>query len=112
MPRIFRNETMLQIREWVLAGMSSKQIASRLGCKVSTLYTRCSESGISLRAVVPTVIIPPVTDSPATVAHLSTNAMLQLQMKAYENHTTVGDLIGNVLTRVAEDNLFKAVLDD
>ena len=47
--KVFTQDVLAQISRLVDQGLSSQEIAQRIGCKLSSLTVRCSQYGISLR---------------------------------------------------------------
>jgi hypothetical protein len=48
-PRVFTKDVVSRIADWRDQGLSTLEIAERIGCTQGTLRVRCSQFGISLR---------------------------------------------------------------
>ena len=66
--RILTKEVLSGIPELVEQGLDTEAIAARLGCKVSTLKTRCSQARVSLRVPKEVEMVPRVPDGEAAKA--------------------------------------------
>jgi hypothetical protein len=97
------------IRPWRDEGLSPAEIAQKIGCTVGSLRVRCSQLKISLRrgaskreveARDPLLVMV----SPSTIGHLQNRAALKGLSHAR--------LAATLLDRIAQDDLYDAVLDD
>ena len=118
----FTPPTILQIRGWVDQGIAPSEIALKLGCTLGTLRVRCSQFGISLRrpclntrvdGVRPANSPPMVPDPPDQLTVLVPRATLQhLRTQATAKGVSDSEFAAALLEKIAEDDLFAAVLDD
>lgn len=99
-PRIFSSEVLAAIPMWVEMGARPVDIAEALGTTVGSLAARCSQLRISLAAV-----------RPAVSGGLNPFVCAALQRAADQRGRSVPQIITDIVTRVAEDNLFAEVLD-
>jgi hypothetical protein len=96
----------LMIRSWRDQGLSPAQIAQKIGCTVGSLRVRCSQLKISLRR-----------DRNERACNqlllmLAPNTMRHLQTRAALKGLTHSSLAATLLDRIAQDDLYDAVLDD
>src|SRR3974390_2524360 len=120
---ILTKDVMAGIPVLVQQGLNAKAIAARLGCKISTLKVRCSQAQISLRVpkeveVVPLVPAPkPLKQKRSyafalpTTLQLSRVAMARLRQYAEAIGVNEAKLASDLLEKIAQDDLFNAVLD-
>jgi hypothetical protein len=102
---ILTREVMAGIPALVEQGLRRRDIAERLGCKVTTLQVRCSVAGISLRASKRLALDAgvPLTLSRETIASLS--------VRAAADGCSEAQLVSDLLETIARDCLYDAVLD-
>ena len=123
---ILTKDVMARIPVLVQQGLDAEAIAARLGCNVSTLRVRCSQSQISLRVpkevkVVQLVPKPEPPKSPKqkrsyvfalpTTLQLSRVAMSRLRQRAKAIGVNEAELASDLLEMIAQDDLYDAVLD-
>ena len=126
---ILTKEVLATIPQLVNSGLRSQDIATRLGCKVTTLKVRCSQARISLRPpkeakvlrLVPLVPLVPAPKTPKqkrsyafavpTTLQLSRVAMSRLRQRAEATGMTEAELVTTLLEVIARDDLYDAVLD-
>ena len=121
-----------QIQGWVQEGLTPTEIAGRIGCTLGTLRVRCSQLGISLRAVKQTATRSAreclSDDWDSTLAAMRVAALPnprerltllvpRLTLEHVRRHARARDLsdgafIALLLEKIAEDELYQAVLDD
>jgi hypothetical protein len=114
------------IPELVEQGLDAEAIAARLGCKVSTLKTRCSQARVSLRVSKEVEMVPqmPAAKPPKpptqkrcfafampTTLKLSRVAMSRLRQHAEAIGVNEAQLASDLLEAIAQDDLYAAVLD-
>jgi|SRR3954462_5043589 hypothetical protein len=110
MARIFTDEVLARIPELIELGLPVTEVANRLGCNLSSLRVICSRRRISLRKggyrhqINLTMKTEPMT-LPDSIARLLTKAADKLNRKPEQ-------LVSDLLERIANDNLFDAVLDE
>jgi hypothetical protein len=121
--RVYTDEVLASIPEWVKQGMSADEIAAKIGCTPNSLKATCCKKKISLRrdrsqtiSIVP-VAAPepapePVKSRQRPVMRLSQSANFVLHLAAERRCCDVNDLAKDLLETIARDNLFKAVLDE
>jgi hypothetical protein len=128
------------IRSWVDQGLRAEEIALRVGCTLGTLRVRCSQLRISLRStngarvaasqararVRPNsaVINPePIPYRPRSSAEngaferslilsISQATILMLRRRAASKGLSETGLAASLLERIAQDDLYDAVLDE
>jgi hypothetical protein len=96
----------LMIRSWRDQGLSPAQIAKKIGCTEGSLRVRCSQLKISLRRDGSERAYDQV------LLKLSTTTMRHLQTRAALKGQTHSSLAATLLDRIAQDDLYDAVLDD
>jgi hypothetical protein len=113
-PGIFTEETFATIARDIAAGISSTEIAKRLGCTHGTLRVKCSYAKVSLRR---TGVYRfrrgrhrPGTETALTM-ELPPEVVRELKRQSAARGISTGDLAGKLLAVVTADNLFNAVLD-
>jgi hypothetical protein len=121
--RILTKEVLSGIPELVEQGLDTEAIAARLGCKVSTLKTRCSQARVSLRVPKEVEMVPrvPAAKPPTqkrcfafavpTTLKLSRVAMSRLRQHAEAIGVNEAQLASDLLEAIAQDDLYAAVLD-
>ena len=95
------------IRPWREQGLSTADIAEKIGCTVGTLRVRCSKMKISLRRTErerPNSQLLEIDLPPATLQ--------SLRDKAYIQGTHHSLLVAALLEKISQDNLYDAILDD
>lgn len=125
-----------QIKSWVDAGLRTEQIAQKIGCTVGTLRVRCSQLGISLRRA----RINDVANEDKTPASLTAcsyfegqstrgsgeRSAVERQLPVFVPEITVrrlknqaalrgltdAALAATLLEKIAQDDLYDAVLDE
>ena len=107
----------------VQQGLNAEAIAARLGCNVSTLKVRCSQSRVSLRVPKEVKVVPLVPSSKPpkkmrsfafalpTTLQLSKVAMSRLRQHAEAIGVNEAQLARDLLEAIARDDLYAAVLD-
>ena len=90
-------------------GLNAKDIAQKLGCKISTLKVRCSQEKISLR--------PPRSRrgrprSDEQIIRLSRGVVASLRKRAASFGKSEEMLARELLEVIVRDDLYDAVLDD
>jgi hypothetical protein len=117
--RVYTDEVLASIPEWVKQGMSANQIAAKIGCTPNSLKATCCKKKISLRrdrsqtiSIVPVVTAEPVKSRQRPVMKLSPSANFVLHLAAERRCCDVNDLAKDLLETIARDDLFKAVLDE
>jgi hypothetical protein len=103
---ILTREVLARIPAMVASGSTRQAIADALGCKLSTLQVRCSQSGISLRRRK-----RPETESYTNV-RLNRDVVALLRDRAARNGETVHALARRLLETIAREDLYDAVLDE
>jgi hypothetical protein len=116
-----------QIRCWVEQGLSAAEIAQRIGCTLGTLRVKCSQLGISLRlrceSKVDEVYRSNGNRSVERDAELSDSrdrlvlsipqgTMDLLEIRATSKGVSGSKYAATLLEKVAEDDLYEAILDD
>ena len=94
------------IRELVRQGLSNTEIANRMGWTVGTLYVRCSQLKISLRRSSKKVRLKRWPKIP-----LPDDLFEQLRQRAAAMGVSTAELVVDLLTEIARDGLYDAVLD-
>jgi hypothetical protein len=120
----FTPTTIMQVRRWLDEGLSADQIAARIGCTVGTLRVRCSQLGISLRCrkrsyepaqknANGTRGVRKRSSEPRERLILSVRrgTLDQLRTYASSNGVSAIKLAASLLETIAEDDLYKAVLN-
>ena len=123
---VLTKDVMARIPVLVQQGLDAEAIAARLGCNVSTLRVRCSQSQISLRVPkeVKVVQLVPKPEPPKppkqkrsyvfalpTTLQLSRVAMSRLRQRAKAIGVNEAELASDLLEMIAQDDLYDAVLD-
>ena len=121
----FTPTTIVQIPRWLDEGLSADQIAARIGCTVGTLKVKCSKLGISLRCRKPnydrrnenangTRGARKPSSEPRERLNLSVRRGTLDRLRTYASSKGVSaqKLAASLLEKIAEDDLYKAVLDD
>jgi hypothetical protein len=116
-----------QIKLWVNQGLTTNEIAQRVGCTVGTLRVRCSQLGISLRRAknlqgrhreLPWTTSnqgwrPPVGNEEWQLLILIPHTTVRL---LHSRAATIGlsgaTLAAKLLQKIAQDDLYDAVLDE
>jgi hypothetical protein len=129
-----------KIRSWVNQGVRAEEIALRVGCTVGTLRVRCSQLRISLRSnggqrVATSQAWPRVmphssdlnsesipyrprssderdTFERALIVSISEATILMLRSRAASKGLSETGLAASLLERIAQDDLYDAVLDE
>jgi hypothetical protein len=119
-----------QIRSWVEAGLSTNEIAAKVGCTVGTLRVRCSQLGVSLRRGAQSTqknpraqsAVPEVQRRTAAagksvsrerlVLTIPRIALRQLGEHANKKGISSSRFAAILLEKVAQDELYEAVLDE
>jgi hypothetical protein len=111
--RIFTDEVIRAIPDWVAEGASNQEIAEAIGCRsVGSFKMTCSRFGISLdRRRLSSCGAAPHLAMVLRRA-LSGEAWKALQAEARSRRTTPGELAVRLLECVAADGLFQAVADE
>jgi hypothetical protein len=101
-PRI-TDETYAGIPALLEQGMTKTEIAAMFGVKLSTLVVLCSRRGISLRKNGPRKLVLPLSDD-----------LLKSLRKATRSfgRGSVERLVSDLLEKIANDDLYNAVLDE
>jgi hypothetical protein len=125
----FTPTAIIQIQRWLGEGLSADEIAERIGCTVGTLRVRCSQLGISLRCRKQRCS-PAQNDLNGTRhGRASTNGVgsdprgrliLSVrrgtldQLRTYASSKGISGprFAASLLEKIAEDELYEAVLDD
>ena len=94
------------IRELVGNGLSTTEIANRMGWTVGTLYVRCSHLKISLRRSSKKVRLKRWPRIP-----LPDDLFEQLRQRAAAMGVSTAELVVDLLKEIARDGLYEAVLD-
>jgi hypothetical protein len=114
--RKFTPSVASQIGGWVQQGLSAAEIAGKIGCTLGTLRVRCSQFGISLRK--------PSNGQLCQSDRLKTNLNERLMLlvprltlehvrrRARSRQLSESAFIAMLLEKIAEDDLYTAVLDD
>src|SRR5215216_3309112 len=123
--RKFTPSTIVQIPRWLDEGLSADQIAARIGCTVGTLKVKCSKLGISLRCRNPncdradenangTRGARKRSSEPRERLNLSVRSGTPDRLRTYasSNGVSAPRLAAWLLEKIAEDDLYKAVLDE
>jgi hypothetical protein len=119
----FTRTTTIQIQRWLDEGLSANQIAARIGCTVGTLRVKCSQFGISLRwrkrnyhraNTNATRVVRKRSSEPRERLILSVRrgTLDRLRTHASSKGVSASKLAASLLEKIAEDGLYKAVLDD
>ena len=123
-----------RIRTWVEQGLRSREIAQNIGCTVGTLRVRCCQLGISLRKANPNndrganhhTRQTPGSHQPGPATRpakrdvrrgqllilMSPSAVHQLQSRAAVKGLSDSRLAATLLEKIAQDDLYDAVLDE
>jgi hypothetical protein len=106
---MFSTGTLSQIESLVAEGLSAKEIADRIGCKLGTLRVKCSQFRISLRRSVSTK----TKDNCARrlVITLAEETAFDLELHAAKKGMSRTNLAAALLEAIARDNLYNAVID-
>jgi hypothetical protein len=125
----FTPTAIMQIQRWLGEGLSADEIAARIGCTIGTLRVRCSQLGISLRCRKQSSD-PVKNDANATrrsrtsAKHASSDPRGRLilsvrrgtldQLRTYASSKGISGsrFAASLLEKIAEDDLYEAVLDD
>ena len=110
--RKFTPSVVSQIGGWVQQGLSAAEIAGKIGCTLGTLRVPCSQFGISLRK--------PSHGQHCQSDKLTERLMLlvprlsleHVRRQASSRKLSERAFIAMLLEKIAEDDLYKAVLDD
>lgn len=128
----FTTAIVSQIERWVQEGCSAQEIAQKIGCTLGTLRVRCSQFGISLRPAKKIGHSPslqadgengsqlnrrPIRGHAAEardrlVLVLPRGTLERLRKHAKSKGLSDDALIATLLEKIAEDDLYEAVLDD
>jgi hypothetical protein len=118
---------MSQIPDWVQQGLSAEEIAGKIGCTLGTLRVRCSQLGISLRKPsngqqsdrpwesksTATKVATPSSHPDERLALLVPRPTLEhVGRQARSRNLSEVAFIALLLEKIAEDDLYNAVLDD
>jgi hypothetical protein len=98
-----------QIRSLVAQGLSAAEIAQRIGCKLGSLRVKCSQRGISLRQA--SAARSESQFQKRLTISLPENVTLDLQKQADKKGVSEADLVLDLLSAIARDNLYDAVID-
>jgi hypothetical protein len=129
-----------RIKSWVDQGLRAEEIARNIGCTVGTLRVRCSQLGISLRSVngrriaisllQPSGMAASVAINPVSIPNsrrtsgennmferslivpMSPATISLLRRRAAATGLSETGLAASLLERIAEDDLYDAVLDE
>jgi hypothetical protein len=105
-PHLFTPEVLALIPIWVSEGVTTPQIAGRIGCRVSSLYTICCKHRISLqpraRSIDPEFRV---------VLSVTPGCRRRLRLEAAKFDLTADQLAELLLETISNDNLFSAVID-
>jgi hypothetical protein len=129
----FTPEVISAIRRWVDQGVSAAEIAQKIGCTLGTLRVRCSQLGIRLRSrnsSTHAVGHRSVSDTRRTrgarprspeavsrphlrlVISVPRKTLNQLRTRAVSKGVSGPRFAAALLERIAEDDLYEAVLDE
>jgi len=110
-PTKFSPVVLAQITLLVDQGLSPKDIAEKIGCKLGTLRVKCSQHGISLRRR-RSVDGAKRREARAQVVILLTHkAIDSLERIAKRKGTSRTKFVALLLETIARDDLYDAVLD-
>jgi hypothetical protein len=99
-----------QIPTLIKAGISSGEIADRIGCTLGTLRVVCSKAKISLRK---SESDKPDRNHHADIPVALPGAMIAMfQREAGKRGLAVEAFVSMLLKVIAQDNLYEAVLDE
>jgi len=129
-----------KIKSWVNQGLRAEEIARNIGCTVGTLRVRCSQLGISLRNVngrrlaISWAGPREIANSPALnpeavpnrhrlanksngferllIIPMSPATIFLLRRRAASRGLSETGLAASLLERIAQDDLYDAVLDE
>ena len=110
-PTKFSPLVLAQITLLVDRGLSPKDIAEKIGCKLGTLRVRCSQHGISLRRNRKADVAKRREARAQLVILLTQNAIDSLQRMAKRKGTSRARFVALLLETIARDDLYDAVLD-
>ena len=110
--KIFSKLALSQIQDFVRQGVRPAEIAARLGCKIGSLRVRCSEHGISLRSMGEPMTGRRLTPRRRLSVQLPPGIALQLEQRAGTLGMSSNTFASTLLSRIVEDNLFDAVIDE
>jgi hypothetical protein len=114
--KLFTPAVLAWIPRWLAEGLSSAEIAARIGCTIGSLRVRCSHNRISLRrprAARPTRIAPSgAPGMPRLSVALPDSILSIIEARASQRGETGRTLAAALLAKIAEDDLFAAVLDE
>jgi hypothetical protein len=103
MKRFYTDDVMATVRRMLEDGASNQQIADEIGTTARALGARLHQLGITRKA-------PPRTQS--VFARVTVETVSTFQAVASARKMKKHRLICSILEKVAQDNLFTAVLDD
>jgi hypothetical protein len=124
----FTPTTIVQIQRWLDEGLNAEQIAETIGCTIGTLRVRCSQLGISLRSRKRREL--PRKDAKGTgrarvranevgadprerlIVSVRRGTLDQLRTHASSKGISGSRFAASLLKKIAEDDLYEAVLDD
>jgi hypothetical protein len=125
----FTPTIIIQIQRWLDKGLSADEIAERIGCTVGTLRVTCSQLGISLRRRKQSC--GPAKDDRngtrrvrASTQHVGSGPRARLilsvrrgtldRLRTYASSKGISasNFAASLLEKIAEDDLYEAVLDD
>src|ERR1700730_2184817 len=118
MPRkpIFLPSLIPQIQSWRDEGLSTAEIADKLGCSLGTLRVRCSQLGIPLRRPRKEQQAPKASarqeNGASITISLHPGTVMALREQAASRGATVSGLAAILLEAVANDGLYGDVLDE
>jgi hypothetical protein len=129
-----------KIKSWVDQGLRAEEIARNIGCTVGTLRVRCSQLGISLRSIngrrvaiswqrPQALAVSPTSNSESIpnghrsseesraferslIVPMSPATIFLLRRRAASRGLSETGLAASLLERIAEDDLYDAVLDE
>src|SRR4051794_14131982 len=93
-----------QIQSWVTAGLSTVEIAEKIGCTLGTLRVRCSQLGISLRRG--------RSAEKSLLVSMSRVTAQEFQNQAASKGISGSTLAATLLQKIVQDDLYEAVLDE
>jgi hypothetical protein len=126
---MFTPNAIVEIQRWLGEGLSADEIAERIGCTVGTLRVRCSQLGISLRRAKQSCG-PAQRDAHGTrrvrasarqagsaprgllILSVRRGTLDQLHTHASSKGISGSRFAATLLEKIAEDDLYAAVLDD
>ena len=112
--KLFTDSVLAQIPQWMRdEGLSTAQIAKKIGCTVGTLRVRCSHYGISLRQPARSRRSGRTGPAPPDlVLSLSDEIHVGLRERANLLGLSDAELVSVLIETIDRDDLYSAVLDD